>query len=284
MEAASSAIWTPPTQDAILRDLSASEDGAAQVELLLRVCWEGYYAARHAMRPAGLDMVGYHDVPPGVTPIEPPPLRTVSSLDLRPHYDAVVVGSGPGGGAAALTLARAGRSVLVVERAANLGNAALRGDHLRGKRNGVYDVTVAPGTGHPRVFDGGVVVDGDGDSTSYGLNAMAVGGGTRVWQAMAWRFMPEDFAMATTYGVPEGSSLADWPISYADLEPYYTQAEWELGVAGEEGGLTGRTPRTSRVPHASHGLRARAGGVGAGRRAPRVEVGTGATGHQLRRA
>ena len=39
--------------------------------------------------------------------------------------------------------------------------------------------------------------------------------------------------MASLYGIPTGSSLADWPISYADLEPYYERAEWEIGVAGD---------------------------------------------------
>ena len=38
--------------------------------------------------------------------------------------------------------------------------------------------------------------------------------------------------MASLYGVPDGSSLADWPIAYEDLEPYYDRAEWEIGVAG----------------------------------------------------
>ena len=62
---------------------------------------------------------------------------------------------------------------------------------------------------------------------------MAVGGGTRVYGAQAWRFLPTDFAMASTYGVPPGSSLADWPIGYDDLAPYYERAEWEIGVAGD---------------------------------------------------
>jgi choline dehydrogenase-like flavoprotein len=49
----------------------------------------------------------------------------------------------------------------------------------------------------------------------------------------AWRFHPDDFQMATRYGVPDGSSLADWPISYDDLEPWYARAETELGVSGD---------------------------------------------------
>jgi choline dehydrogenase-like flavoprotein len=77
---------------------------------------------------------------------------------------------------------------------------------------------------------------------------MAFGGGTRLWQGMAWRFLPEDFRMASIYGNPDGASLADWPIGYDEMEPYYTRAEWELGVAGEEGALTSRTRRSKGYP------------------------------------
>jgi gluconate 2-dehydrogenase alpha chain len=40
--------------------------------------------------------------------------------------------------------------------------------------------------------------------------------------------------------IPEDSSLADWPLSYADLEPYYDRAEYELGVSGKAGNLQGK--------------------------------------------
>src|ERR1700730_14058308 len=40
--------------------------------------------------------------------------------------------------------------------------------------------------------------------------------------------------------IPADSSLADWPLSYADLEPYYDRAEYELGVSGKAGNLQGR--------------------------------------------
>ena len=84
----------------------------------------------------------------------------------------------------------------------------------------------------------------------YGSNADTFGGGTRVYGAQAWRFVPEDFAMATTYGVPDGSALADWPIGYDDLEPFYTQAEYEIGVCGSEAPHAGSSRRSRPYPMA----------------------------------
>jgi choline dehydrogenase-like flavoprotein len=60
--------------------------------------------------------------------------------------------------------------------------------------------------------------------------------------------MPADFRMASTYGVPEGSSLADWPITYDELEPFYERAEWELGVAGDGQALRDIIPRRRHYP------------------------------------
>src|SRR5262249_43013554 len=43
---------------------------------------------------------------------------------------------------------------------------------------------------------------------------------------------------ASEYGVPDGSSLADWPISYEDVVPYYERIEWEMGVCGDSTAMT----------------------------------------------
>uniref|UniRef100_UPI00066C9554 GMC family oxidoreductase n=1 Tax=Streptomyces sp. SBT349 TaxID=1580539 RepID=UPI00066C9554 len=103
--------------------------------------------------------------------------------------------------------------------------------------------------GNPRVSAGPdgdeIVAPGD---PRWSNNAMTVGGGTRVYGAQAWRFCPEDFAMASTYGVPQGSSLADWPLTYDDLEPYYDRAEWEIGVSGDPGGHAYAGGRTRGYP------------------------------------
>jgi len=147
------------------------------------------------------------------------------------------VGAGAGGGIVACMLAEAGRRVLLLERGDALGQRQVSRDHLRNHRLALYGHNTGPPLeGHPRVLE----AHGEARvvrpfELGYHNNAMTVGGGTRVYAGQAWRFAPQDFRMASIYGVPEGSSLADWPIDYATLAPFYELAENEIGVSGEPG-------------------------------------------------
>ncbi len=166
-------------------------------------------------------------------------------------YDAIVVGSGAAGGIVACVLAESGKHVLLLERGPDLSFADVGRDHLRNQRLSIYGHNAGPElTGNPRVF-----VDPEGRSRivrphelEYHNNAACVGGGTRVYGAQAWRFHPDDFRMATKYGVPAESSLADWPISYDTLEPFYDRAEWELGAAGDAKAINHQIPRSRDYP------------------------------------
>ena len=62
-----------------------------------------------------------------------------------------------------------------------------------------------------------------------------VGGGTVHWQGWLPRFTENDFRLRTVAGDLPGTSLADWPITYDELEPYYLKVEWAFGVSGEAG-------------------------------------------------
>ncbi|MHB8635222.1 MAG: GMC family oxidoreductase [Fimbriimonadaceae bacterium] len=167
-------------------------------------------------------------------------------------FDVVVIGSGAGGGVAAWKFAERGKRVLILERGRAYPAGWTGRDHLRNHRFSRYGHNAGPELeGNPRVFvepngTEGVFRPNDG---AYQNNAMAVGGGTRVYGAQAWRFHPLDFRMATTYGVPGGSSLADWPFDYAELAPYYEAIEWELGVSG--GGPSPNMPARRDYPMAA---------------------------------
>nr|WP_275588459.1 GMC family oxidoreductase [Microlunatus panaciterrae] len=203
---------------------------------------------------ASWDMIGWTPDPAGGWPSSSAPIDRsgwVSRDGLLPHYDAIVIGSGAGGGVAACVLAESGRRVLVVERGDFPTADFLARDHLRNARTDVgFDHRTAPSTrGNPRTLQlGGSAVELVPTDGRWSNNAMTVGGGTRIYGAQAWRFAPEDFQMASTYGVPEGSALVDWPISYADLEPYYGRAEREIGVSGSVIGDTSGAWRSTDYP------------------------------------
>jgi choline dehydrogenase-like flavoprotein len=224
------------------------EPSARWLRRLLAIVAQSYYGDPANGGNAGAAswrMVGFDPAPKRPMPTSlSQRLATIGAHALRDEYDAIVVGAGAAGGIVAQVLAEAGRDVLLIERGGALGYDDVGRDHLRNHRFPAYGHNTGPPLdGHPRVIEvGGATRIVRPHEGAYANNAMTVGGGTRVYGAQAWRFAPEDFRMASLYGVPDGSGLADWPIDYATLAPWYARAEREIGVAGELG-------------HAHHGPR-----------------------------
>ncbi len=167
------------------------------------------------------------------------------------RVNAVIVGAGAGGGVVAKELATAGLSVVLLERGKWYSAADCRKDDLFNQRTQALGARFGPDEDRdPRVTvdDRGretVVFPSDG---GYSNNAACVGGGTFSYGAMAWRFHEKDFRMRSTYGAVEGSTLEDWPIAYADIEPYYEKAEWEMGVSGDVSADPFKAPRRKPLP------------------------------------
>jgi gluconate 2-dehydrogenase alpha chain len=74
----------------------------------------------------------------------------------------------------------------------------------------------------------------------------AVGGTSIHWMTQSWRFLPWNFKMVSMakarYGpnaIPSGSTSADWPFDFAELEPYYDKHEYFVGVSGQAGNIQG---------------------------------------------
>jgi choline dehydrogenase-like flavoprotein len=89
---------------------------------------------------------------------------------------------------------------------------------------------------------------------SYLVYATLVGGTSVHFAANYWRFREIDFLERTRTGGLAGTALEDWPITYAELEPYYTRAEWEVGVSGQAGGERQGGAAQQAVPHAAAAL------------------------------
>ena len=170
------------------------------------------------------------------------------------RVNAVVIGAGAAGGIVAKELSTAGLSVVLLERGKWYTPADCRKDDLRNQRTTVLGNAFGPeDEGNPRVWvdKNGVAQTVLPSEGAYQNNAACVGGGTLSYGAQAWRYLPQDFKMRSTYGAPAGSSLEDWPITYDDLEPFYDKAEYEIGVSGDYSGTPFHGPRTPRSPHAA---------------------------------
>jgi len=77
-----------------------------------------------------------------------------------------------------------------------------------------------------------------------------VGGGSVHFTANYWRFHQTDFHERSLFGEIPGTAFADWHVAYADLEPYYTKAEYDLGISGLAGANPFEGPRSKPYPWA----------------------------------
>jgi choline dehydrogenase-like flavoprotein len=144
--------------------------------------------------------------------------------------DFVIVGSGAAGGIIAKELSTAGFSVVVLEQGPRLTEAQFDHDEFGAFMQGKHANNPAL---QPQTFRRTPSASAERAFTL--IYGKLVGGSNAHFTANFWRLRPSDFNEASTLGSIAGTGLVDWPISYADLEPYYTKAEWELGVSGEPG-------------------------------------------------
>lgn len=161
---------------------------------------------------------------------------------MKPEvWDAVIVGSGAGGGPLALTFAQAGLRVLVLEKGPRMSRDDYRPDEVDVALRGSFspDLEQDPHTIVTRKTTRAL-------RTRMGWIASCVGGGTVHMGSFLYRFLPDDFQMRSRFGPHE--EIEDWPISYQELEPYYLRAEHEVGVSGRAGVSPFEGPRSGPYP------------------------------------
>jgi choline dehydrogenase-like flavoprotein len=171
---------------------------------------------------------------------------TVRKFKSGETVDFVVVGSGAAGGVMARELAQAGFTVLVLEQGPRLTPSDFEHDEL--KYSFLHGITNDPDSS-PQTFRR----DPSSPGVRYqGANplvyARIVGGSSNHFTANFWRFHEIDFRERSVLGSISGTGFADWPISYQELEPYYTKVEWEVGVSGLAGASPFDPPRTKPYP------------------------------------
>jgi choline dehydrogenase-like flavoprotein len=145
------------------------------------------------------------------------------------EVDFVVIGAGAAGGVMAKELSSAGMKVVVLEQGPHLRLQDYEKRDELAYNNGtpslLVDYNLQPQTFRQTDKDQSVRAG----SISYGR---CVGGGTLHYTGSSWRFHDVDFQERSRWGEMSGTGLADWPITYDELEPYYTKVEWEVGYSG----------------------------------------------------
>ena len=149
-------------------------------------------------------------------------------------YDVVIVGSGASGGAVAYTLCKAGYKVAVLEKGRLINRDEFSKDELAYARRDIVT---------PNLFDeyhtieekieGKWIATPTYDSGWSFWNGNIVGGSSNFMSGMLHRMHPDDFRLKSKYGEIEGANVVDWPISYDEMEPYYTLVEELVGISGK---------------------------------------------------
>src|SRR3954451_1093841 len=166
--------------------------------------------------------------------------------------DVVIIGLGAVGGVAALPLARAGLDVIGLEAGTWLTPRDFAPDELRNNFRGWPQSAQKANNEIP--------THRPNASAPYSprlpIHPMmnAVGGTSLHYWAQSWRLNPWDFKVVSEtrrrYGasrLPKGSTVEDWPITRAAIEPYYDIIEQEIGVSGKAGNINGTIDRAGNI-------------------------------------
>lgn len=159
------------------------------------------------------------------------------SNDAR-DADVVIVGSGVAGALIATRLAAAGAKVRILEAGPRTDRAAA----VTRYRSGLYAYESPEWAPQPTTSDLDVYYVQAGPVKFSSDYERRVGGTTWHWLGNCPRLLPSDFEMKTRFGVG-----VDWPLSYDELEPWYVDAEHELGVSGNSEHNDG-SPRSAPYP------------------------------------
>ncbi|MGP1354948.1 GMC family oxidoreductase [Roseicyclus sp.] len=170
-------------------------------------------------------------------------------MATQPRKDVVVIGYGAAAGPVSLELAQDGRSVVVLES----GQYRTTEDNFQ---RGSFDTLRWDTRGEMLPEFGRAPItyrrteDEQAKPANY-IMASTVGGASVHWSGQSWRYYEEDFRVSSTieelygdtgmldYLEEDGAAIADWPMSYDEVEPFYEKAEWSIGIGGWPGNIQG---------------------------------------------
>src|SRR5262245_40944809 len=166
--------------------------------------------------------------------------------------DVVIIGLGAAGGVAALPLAQAGLEVIGLEAGSLMTRKDFAPDELRNNFRGWPQAVQKANQEIPT--SRATASSPTGARGNIHPMQNGVGGTTLHYWAQSWRLNPWDFKVVSEttrrYGasrVPKGSTVADWPFGYDELEPYYDKIEYEVGISGQAGNIDGKIDQRGNI-------------------------------------
>ncbi|MDT8262408.1 GMC family oxidoreductase N-terminal domain-containing protein, partial [Roseomonas sp. DSM 102946] len=150
----------------------------------------------------------------------------MANFDLNDDSLVVIVGSGAGGGTLGNELAQKGVKVVILEAGSRY--------EIQDFVNDEWESFAQLAWTDMRTTTGSWRVARDFPNLPAWI-VKAVGGTTTHWAGASLRFQDYEFKARTTYGKVDGANLLDWPITLAEMAPYYARAEDKMGVTGTNG-------------------------------------------------
>jgi len=147
----------------------------------------------------------------------------MASFDLNDDNVVVIIGSGAGGGTLGNELAQKGIDVVILEAGAR--------HEYEDFINDEWDSFAQLAWTDKRTTSGDWRVSKDFPNLPAWI-VKSVGGSTTHWAGASLRFQEHEFKALANYGKVEGATLLDWPVTLAEMEPYYAKAEAKMGVTG----------------------------------------------------
>ena len=165
------------------------------------------------------------------------------------QHKICVIGSGAGAGPIAYELSKAGYKVVILEKGPWIKTSQFNKDEIVAARRSVYT---------PNLKDEQHVIEQKNNKGEWVAkstyetgrdfwNGNCVGGSSNFMSGYFHRMKPQDFKLLTKYGEIKGANIVDWPISYEDMEPYFTKVESIIGVSGRIVNHSTQEPRSTKT-------------------------------------
>ncbi len=171
----------------------------------------------------------------------------VRQNDLEQNMvDICIIGSGAGAAPIAYELSRSGAKVLILEKGDFYKEEDFSKDEIAFCRRSIITPKLKDEYHLIEDKEAGEWIATPTYSSGWDFwNGSLVGGSSNLMSGFFHRLHPKDFRLKSEFGDIQGANVVDWPISYADMEPFYEKVERVVGVSGKVTPFQYQEPRST---------------------------------------